>query len=134
MVVDAREYLQRIERNKATIINKQIEKKYWLEMAEGTSVNVGTERVQSSGNPHKMESKVLEAVTIDEQIEKLKQEIADIIHTIERLKPSEYQVLHKIYVQNQSLKEIQAAEGKSYSWVTTTHAKAIKSLQRILDE
>ena len=81
-----------------------------------------------------MEGKVVEAVMIDKEIDSLKQEIQDIIHTIERLNPNEYNLLHKVYVQNKTLKDVQTSEGRSYSWAVSTHNKAIKNLQRLLDE
>ena len=132
--MDAKKYLGIIKRNRALIRNKLIEKQYWLDMAEGTAVNMGGDRVQSSGNSHKMESKVIEAVLIDNEIERLKKEILDVIHTIERLGDSEYRFIHGLYVQEKPMKVICAEEGRSYSWATTTKRKSLKSLQKILDE
>ena len=132
--MNAREYLEQIEKNEKIIANKQIEKKYWLEIATGTTAKVGGERVQTSGDGHNMEKQIVEVVLIDEEIERLKGEIAEIISTLERLKATEYDFLHKIYVQHLSLKEVHTASGKSYSWATTTHSLALKNLQRILNE
>jgi DNA-directed RNA polymerase specialized sigma24 family protein len=81
-----------------------------------------------------MENKVVEAALIDQEIDRLKKEIAGIIDTIQKLPTEEYDFLHKAYVQHLSLKEVQSASGMSYSWVTTTHGRALNSLQRILDE
>lgn len=131
--MDAREYLEQIEKNECIIANKQIEKKYWLDMAKGTTANVTGERVQSSSDGHSMEKQIIEVVLIDEEIERLKGEIAEIISTLQRLKKSEYDFLHKMYVQHLSLKEVQTVSGKSYSWATTTHNRALRNLQKILD-
>ena len=132
--MDARAYLAKINSNRAKIANKLREKQYWLEMAEGTALNMGGDRVQSSSNKHPMETRVIEAVMIDKEIEQLKQEITDIIRTIERLHPKDYTFLHQVYVQGKQLKAICAESGRSYSWATTAHRKALKRLQRILDE
>jgi len=132
--MDAREYLEQIEKNECIIANKQIEKKYWLEIATGTTAKVGGERVQTSGDGHNMEKQIVEVVLIDEEIERLKGEIAEIISTLEKLKKNEYDFLHKMYVQHLTLKEVQTASGMSYSWATTTHNRALKNLQRILNE
>lgn len=132
MRVEAREYLEQIEKFETIIANKEIEKRYWLDMATGISVKMDGERVQTSGDNHSMENQVVEAVLIDEEIARLKAEIASIIRTLERLKTSDYDFLHKIYIQRMTLKEIQG--GKSYSWATSKHSRALKRLQEILDE
>ena len=132
--MNARDYLEQIEKNERIIANKQIEKEYWLSIATGTTAKVGGERVQTSGDGHTMENQIVEVVLIDEEIERLKGEIAEIISTLEKLKTTEYDFLHKIYVQHLSLKEVHTDAGKSYSWATTTHSLALKNLQRILDD
>lgn len=132
--MDAREYLEQIEKNECIIANKQIEKKYWMDIATGTTANVTGERVQTSGDGHAKEKQIVEMVLIDEEIERLKGEIAEIISTLERLKAAEYDFLHKMYVQRLSLKEAQAVMKKSYSWAKSTHNKALLNLQKILDE
>lgn len=80
-----------------------------------------------------MENQVIEAVLIEEEIERLKGEIAEIINTIERLKATEYDFLHKMYVQHLSMKTICTTMRKSYSWAKAVHNRALKNLQRILD-
>lgn len=132
--MDAKEYLEQIEKNECIIANKQIEKKYWMDIATGTTANIGGERVQTSGDGHAKEKQIIEMVLIDEEIERLKGEIAEIISTLQRLKKSEYDFLHKMYVQHLSLKEVQTAMKKSYSWAKLMHNKALMNLQKILDE
>ena len=132
--MNAREYLEQIEKNERIIANKQIEKKYWLDIATGTTAKVGGERVQTSGDGHNMEKQIVEVVLIDEEIERLKGEIAEIIFTLEKLRAAEYDFLHKMYVQHMTLKEVQTLAKKSYTWATTTHNRALKNLQIILDK
>lgn len=132
--MDAREYLEQIEKNECIIANKQIEKKYWLDIATGTTAKVGGERVQTSGDGHNMEKQIVEVVLIDEEIERLKGEIAEIISTLERLNAIEYNLLHKMYVQHLSLKDVCATMRKSYSWAKKAHNRALKNLQRILND
>ena len=131
--MDAREYLEQIEKNECIIANKQIEKKYWMDIATGTTANVTGERVQTSGDGHAKEKQIIEMVLIDEEIERLKGEIAEIISTLQKLKKSEYDFLHKMYVQHLSLKEVQAAMKKTYSGAKSTHVRALRNLQKILD-
>lgn len=129
----AREYLEQIEKNERLIKNKQFEREYWLGLATNTTANLGGERVQTSGNKQPMELQVIEAVQADEEIKRLKQEIADIISTIQRLSAEDYDFLHQVYVQHKSLKEVHIEAGMSYSWATTTHQRALEHLQALLD-
>lgn len=132
--MDAREYLEQIEKFEKIIANKEIEKKYWLDMAKGTSVKMDGERVQTSSDGQSMANQVVEAVMIDEEIARLKEQIAGIIRTLERLKTSDYDFLHKVYIQRKTLKEIHEEKKNSYSWATSTHSRALRNLQAILDE
>lgn len=133
MSVEAREYLEQIEKNERMIKNKQYERAYWLGMATSTTATLGGDRVQTSGNKQQMELQVVEAAQADEDIKRLKREIADIISTIQRLSVEDYDFLHKVYVQHKSLKVVHCEAHKSYSWATTTHQRALERLQAILD-
>ena len=130
----AKEYLEQIKRNECIIQNKQIERKYWMGLATGITANMGGERVQASKTSHPMENQVVEAALIDQEIDRLKKEIADIIATIELLPVEEYNFLHKVYVQHIPLKDVHVDSGKSYSWAKTMHNRALGRLQYILDE
>ncbi len=130
----AREYLEKIWHNERIIKNKQIERKYWMELASGISASIGGERVQSSKTSHPMESKVLEAAIIDQEIARLKKEIAEIIETIQMLPTEEYDFVHRVYVQHISMKEVYLEDDKSYSWAKMVHKRALNRLQDILDE
>ena len=67
---------------------------------------------------------------IDELIETKKK----VVDTIEKIySPTEYKILHMRYIQHISLKEIAIRLNREYSWVTTTHGRALKSVQNILD-
>jgi len=132
--VTAREYLEKILHNERIIKNKQIEREYWMELASGITAGMGGERVQSSKTSHPMENKVVEAALIDQEIDRLKKEIAEIIATIELLPVEEYDFLHKVYVQHIPLKDVHVDSGKSYSWAKTMHNRALGRLQYILDE
>ena len=104
-----------------------------MELASGITAGMGGDRVQSTKNTHPMESKVVEAAMIDQEIDRLKKEISGIIETIQQLPAEEYDLLHKVYVRHLTLKAAHAEAKKSYSWATTTHGRALKNLQYILD-
>lgn len=57
----------------------------------------------------------------------------NIIKKIEQLKPLEYDILHKLYVQDFTLCEVAELYDRSYSWITTMHGIALKNFQRVLD-
>ena len=56
-----------------------------------------------------------------------------IIATIEELPPIEYDFLFRMYAKGESLYTISEAYNYSYQWALSTHAKAIKKLQKRLD-
>ncbi len=57
-----------------------------------------------------------------------------IIETIEQLPEAEYDVLHKVYVQNETLYEVASERGISYSLATTIHGRALKRLESIINK
>ena len=57
----------------------------------------------------------------------------EILKTIEQLDTDEYDILHKIYLQGLSLYDVADIYDKSYNWATTTHGRALKHLQNILN-
>lgn len=58
----------------------------------------------------------------------------EIIETIEGLPEAEYDVLHKVYVQGETLYEVAADRDISYSLATTIHGRALKRLDIIINE
>ena len=131
--MEARVYLNQIEAYGCKIRNKIEEKAMWQELATGTSVAMGGERVQSSGAHDKMARCVAECVALDAEIAELKEKIREIIRTIEELAVESYDVLHKIYVQGMSHKELLICYQKSSSWEKETHKRALEELQDVLD-
>ena len=134
----AKEYLLQISKIDRLVENKIAELEHWQAIATGTTTFSDGDRVQSSGNKYKMEDAILKCIEINKElnaeIDRLVDTRKEVISTIERLKPDEYDVLHKIYVQRKDFKDVAAALDKSYSWVTSKHGRALASLQKILDE
>ena len=136
--MDAKSYLQQIEMLDAKITNKLIERKQWEDIALGITANIGSERVQSSGSQQKMADAVVKCVDMETEIDKLVDELIDtkkrVIATIEKLySPTEYKILHMRYIQFISLTDIADNLNREYSWVTTTHGRALKNVQKLLD-
>lgn len=134
----AKDYLLQISKIDRLVENKIAELEHWQAIATGTTTFSDGDRVQSSGNKYKMEDAILKCIEINKElnaeIDRLVDTRKEVISTIERLKPDEYDVLHKIYVQRKDFKDVAAALDKSYSWVTSKHGRALASLQKILDE
>ena len=139
---EAKDYLWGIKRRDTLIQNKRSEKAYWEEImyerATSTTSQMSADRVQSSGSKHKMADTVDNCVDhvrkIENRIKELFAEMDEIIADIESLPEMESDILHKVYVQYMSLKEVAASRGESYSTVTTNHGIALKMISDILCE
>lgn len=137
--MDAKEFLKQVEKLDARIQNKLIEQQQWRELALGITANMEGERVQSSGAKSKMANAIDKCVDMEAEINSLVDMLVkikkDVIQAIERIdSPIEYNIIHMRYIQFKDLQEIADHYGKEYGWATTTHGRALKHLQIILDE
>ena len=122
----------------AVIENKLIEQRQWKDIALNITANMGGERVQSTGSKSKMADAVEKCIAMEEEIadavDKLIEEKQSIVKTIEKLySPMEYKILHMRYIQHINLKDIAERLSREYTWVTTTHGRALKHVQNILN-
>lgn len=134
----AQKMLERVEMLDTIIENKLIEQRQWKELALSITANMGGERVQSSGSQSKMADAVAKCIDMEEEIavavDNLIAEKQKVVRTIEQLySPTEYKILHMRYIQHISLTDIADKLRREYTWVTTTHGRALKSVQNILD-
>lgn len=137
--MESKDFLKQVEKLDLRIKNKLIEQRQWKDIALGITANMEGERVQSSGAKSKMADAVEKCVDMEAEIDSLVDNLIDIkkkvIQTIEELdSATEYNLLHMRYIQYISLQEIADHYGKDYGWATTTHGRALKSVQAILDE
>ena len=136
---DAQVYLEEVELLDARIKNKLIEQVQWKEIAVSITANMEGERVKSSTTTKsKMAEAVAKCVDMEREIDSLIDNLIDlkkdVIQTIEKLdNATEYKLLHLRYIQFVPLKDIADMWGWEYTNVTTTHGRAITSVQRILD-
>ena len=134
----AQEYLEQIPKLNAMIENKMAEQAQWRGVALGITARSDGERVQSSGSKQTMADALDRVVDMEGEINGLIDKLIDtkteIISTIERLNATEYDVLHKRYIQGMTFDEVGAAKGKSKSWATTVHGRALHNLNKILEE
>ena len=136
-MMNAKDFLRQLEKLDRMIENKIIEKQQWKAIATGTSSRSDGERVQSSGSQQKMADAIDKYIDIEAEIDKCIDTLVDtkkeVISVIEQLNTTEYDILHKVYVQYRTLYEVAALYDKTYSWVTTVHGRALKNVQWILD-
>lgn len=137
--MDAKEFLRLPEKLDVRIKNKLIEQQQWRDLALGITANMDGERVQSTGTKTKMADAINKCVDMEAEIDSLIDELVDtkkkVIEAIEKLdSPVEYDVLHRRYIQYQSLQDVADHYGYDYGWATTTHGRALRSLQVILEE
>lgn len=134
----AKEYLQQIRKLDKLIENKLIERQHWKELACSITSRQDSENVQSSKTPDKMAVAVGKYVDIEREIDGcidvLYETKKDILNVIEQLETTEYDILHKVYVQYIDLTDVAIKLDRSYTSVTSTHGRALKNVQKILDE
>lgn len=136
----AQVFLERVEMYDAIVENKLIEQLQWRELAENITANIEGERVQTSmTSTSKMADAVIKCVLMEDEIaeavDKLIAEKRKVVQTIEKLySPTEYKILHMRYIQHISLADIADRLDKEYTWVTTTHGRALKNVQKILEK
>lgn len=121
----------------AVIENKLVESQQWRDLALSITANMCGDKVQSSGSPSKMADAVEKCIDIEREIDEYVDRLIDtkkeVIHTLEKMNnPTEYKILHMRYIQQISLKDIADMLRREYSWVTTTHGRALKSVQKLL--
>lgn len=137
-MIDAKTYLKQVEKLDKQIANKLVEREQWRDIALGITANIGGEKVQTSGSQQKMADAVVKCVDMENEINNLIDDLVNtkrkVIATIEQLEsPTEYDILHKRYIQYWSLQEIADKYRKDYGWATTCHGRALKNVQNILD-
>lgn len=136
--MDAKDFLREAEKIDLRIKNKLIEKQQWRDIALGITANMEGERVQSSGTQSKIEDAICKCIDmeseIDELIDRLIAVKKEIVSTIEKLDNAvEYNILHMRYIQYIDLQQIAEYYHKDYGWATTTHGRALRNVQSILD-
>ena len=129
-------FLNQIKKLDKLIENKLAEKEQWKLIASGTTIQL-KERVQSSSNQQKMADAVVRYIDIESEInaciDSIEKKKRDVISVIEQLDVTEYDILHKVYIQYLSLYDVAEIYDKSYSWVTSVHGNALKNVREILD-
>ncbi len=134
----AKEFLLQVKKLDKMIENKLIEVEQWKAIANNTVAEMSGERVQSSGNPQKMADAIAKYVDLEKEINQCIDDLIEtkkgVISVIEQLNATEYDMLHKIYIQNIPLYDVAEMYDRTYSWATTIHGRALKHVQLIIDK
>lgn len=136
---NAQAYLEQVERIDTIINNKLIERQQWRDKALHITANMDADKVHGTGTQSKMEDALIKCAGVEEEIDayvdKLIEVKREVLQTIEQLySPTEYNVLHMRYIQLMDLQQIADRYGKEYGWATTTHGRALKSLEKLLEK
>lgn len=135
----AKEYLQQIREMESIVKNKMVELYQLKCLATSITAPPDREAVQTSGISDKvgdigarivdLEREIM--AQIDEFIQK-KQECIDIIERVRPLNDIQYNILHKKYVGNKTLREISEEECYSYDYIRELHGEALKKVMEIM--
>jgi hypothetical protein len=135
---DAKIFLEQVEKLDNLIECKQIEKQQWHDLALSITASMGGERVQSSGSQSKMADAVTKCVAMEDEIARVIDTLiatkSEVVHTIEQVdNPTWYKLLHMKYIQHLELITIADNFNSSYDWAKSTHGRAVKAVQDILE-
>lgn len=132
------EFLQQIGKYDVIIHNKLIEVEQWKALAESTTSVLTPDKVQTSGSQQKMSEAIEKYVDIQneiiEYIKMLYDAKKEVLSKIEQLESLDYDILHKIYVQFMTFKDVADEYDKSYSWAVKQHTKAVEHLEAIISK
>lgn len=73
-------------------------------------------------------------VELQEDIKAYNDKYYKVRKFIDRLPTAQYDLIFRIYVLGQTLKDVAHHADRSYSWATSTHSQAFKALQKMFDE
>lgn len=136
--MNAKEFVLQVKKLDKLIENKLAEVQRWKEIANNTTVNMSGERVQSSGNHDTIANAICTYIDLEREIRQCVDELIakrkDIIDVLEQLNATEYDILHKIYVQGFTLQEVASLYERRYEWATTIQGRALKNVQIILNK
>ena len=135
----AQVYLEGYELDKVKMECKLEERQFWHDLSLTITGQVGGERVQSSGAKDKMAQARDVCVDMEgeilAQVKTLAFKQKEVTAVLDQLtNPTEYKVLHQRYMQFKDFNVIAANFDSDYTWATTVHGRALKSLQEIMDK
>jgi phosphoglycerate-specific signal transduction histidine kinase len=137
--MDAKTYLQQIEKSDKLIQNKLAELYQLRCLTTSISSAMKDDVVQTSRSGDKLADVVAKIIDLEREIDSVIDDFVDLktecVQVIEQVSDVlQYNILHKHYVQYKSFVEIASEEGYTYPWILECHAKALKKVQDIIKE
>ena len=135
----AQVFLESFEMNKVKMECKLEERGFWHDLSLCITGQMGGERVQSSGAKDKMAQARAVCADMEDDILSAVQTLAsnskEVTGVLDQLdNPTEYKVLHQKYMQFKDFNTIAANFNSDYTWATTCHGRALKSVAAILEK
>lgn len=134
----AQVFLESFEMNKVKMECKLEERQFWHDLSLSITGQMGGERVQSSGSKDKMAQARTVCADMEEdilsQVKILALNSKEVTGVLDQLdNPTEYKVLHQRYIQFKDYNTIADNFHSDYTWATTVHGRALKSVEKILN-
>ena len=135
---EAQLFLESYELDKVRMECKLEERQYWHDLSLRMTGQMLGDRVQSSGSKDTM-AKARDVCAEKEndilcQVQILSQKQSEVSSVLDRMtNPTEYKVLHQRYIQSKDFSVIADNFNSDYTWATTTHGRALKSVEAILE-
>lgn len=133
---EAQLFLESFEMNKVKMECKLEERQFWVDLSLCITGQMGGERVQSSGVKSKLEEARDVCMDMEgdilSQVKILAASNKEVTGLLDRMdNPTEYKVLHQKYIQCKDFQTIADNFNSDYTWATTCHGRALKSLEKI---
>lgn len=136
--MDAREYLEDIQKADSVIQNKLAEVQQLRCLALSVTAPIGGEGVQGTKETDRMGKAIAKIVDLENEINAdidkfihMKRERTALIQRIP--KQLQYDIIHGHYVQYKSLVDIAKEKGYTYAWILEVHAKALQTVQGLIE-
>lgn len=136
--LEAKEYLEKIQGIENKIRRKLAEKRRWFELATNTASKLSDDvKIQSSGSKEKMADVIVTGIVdddeIDKEIAKLKAERQEIIDLIESLPEPYCDILYRLYVGYEELKEVAYIRKENHHVTSNKHGAGLLKVYDIIN-
>lgn len=136
---EAQVFLESYEMDKVKMECKLDERQFWYDLSLTITGQMGGERVQSSGAKDKMAQARDVCMEVENdilaQVKTLALKQKEVTGVLDQLtNPTEYKLLHQKYIQFKELKVIADNFKSDYTWATTVHGRALKSVEAIMGQ
>ena len=135
---EAQVFLEGYELDMVKMECKLAERQQWHDLSLSITGQMGGERVQSSGDKDKMAKARDKCVDMEgeilDQVYQLASKQKEVARVLDQLtSPIHYKLLHMKYLQLIELDEIADKCRMEYTNVTTTHGRALKQIEKLLN-